>query len=538
MKKKINILFSLIFHFVILSLIAQENKSVLEGNISYVSSQNVYVKFASTSELQKGDTLYIQEGSEFKAALIVEQLSSMSCVTKAIAKEKFVVGDRIIGFGKKAKKLIKEDQETGIALLPETNEVRVSQETSPVVETGKYKQNVYGRIKLSSNSNFSNNFNNDNQRFRYTFNLNANNISNSAISLESYVAFSHRSYDGVAVPISISDLKLYSLAARLDLGKNTRVWLGRRINNKIANVGAVDGLQVETTLNSFTFGAVIGSRPSYTDYSIDFSLFEFGGYISHKIRGNSGMLENTYSVFEQKNAGKTDRRFMYFQQSNSLAKNLFTFVSFEVDMYRLENGLPKNEFSLTSFYASLRYRFSSKFSATASYDARKNVVYYETFQNLADSILESSTRQGYRIRMNFRPLKKVSLGVSASYRYRPEDSRPTKNANAFVRYSQLPYLKASLSVTANLLQTSYMDGKIYGARLNKDLFSGKLNVGLNYRNVNYEFVNSTSPLKQDIAEINLLWNIVNNLSFSASYEGVFESDNQYNRVYLSLRKRF
>jgi len=186
----------------------------------------------------------------------------------------------------------------------------------------------------------------------------------------------------------------------------------------------------------------------------------------------------------------------------------------------------------------LRYRFSSKFNTTASYDARKNVIYYETFQNLADSILESSTRQGYRIRFNYRPLRKLSIGASASYRNRPEDSRPTKNANAFVRYSQLPFLKASLSITANLLQTSYLDGLIYGARFNKYLLDGKLNLGLNYRHVNYDFINSSIPLNQNIAEINLNLQIVKNLNLSASYEGVFEKDNQYSRIYISLRKRF
>ncbi len=538
MEKRLIVIIFMVFSLLSTSLLAQEGERILEGSVSYVSSQNVYVKFPSTSELQKGDTLFIQQGNKYLAALIIEQLSSMSCVTKAITNESFAVGDRILGFAKEAKKLSKEVKEEGIELLPESNEVKISKEIAPELEKGKYKQDIFGRIKLSSNTNFSDNFKNDNQRFRYTFNLNANNIGNSALSLESYVAFSHRSYDGIAVPSSISDLKLYTIAARLDISKNTRVWIGRKINRRIANVGAVDGLQAESTLKNFTFGAVIGSRPSYTDYSIDFSLLEFGGYIAHQYKGQNGIIENTFSIFEQKNGGKTDRRFMYFQQSNSLAKNLFTFVSFEMDLYRVQNGLPLNELSLTSMYASLRYKFSTKFSATASYDARKNVIYYETFQNLADSILESSTRQGYRISMNYRPLKKLSVGASASYRNRPEDSRPTKNANTYVRYSQLPFLNASLSVTANYLQTSYLDGQIYGARLDKDLLTGKLNVGLNYRHVNYDFVNSNTPLNQNIAELNLLWNIVKNLSLSASYEGVFETDNKYSRVYLSLRKRF
>ena len=538
MKRRFNILLSIVFLIGSISLMAQENKTFFEGTVSYVSSQNVYVKFETTKDFKQGDTLFIQRENKMIPALIIDQLSSISCVTKSIIDEDFAKGDPIFGFTKKTQELPVEIQETGIALLPEANEVDLPKEEVLAVKEGGYKQEIYGRIKLSAYSNSSDNFNNDNQRFRYTFNLNANHVSNSALSLETYMAFSHRIYDGTAVPSSFSDLKLYSLAARYDVNENTRIWLGRKINRRIANVGAVDGLQAETQLNNFALGAVIGSRPSYTDYGFDFNLLEFGVYAAHQYRGLNGIMENTFSVFEQKNSGKTDRRFMYFQHSNSLAKNLYAFVSFEMDMYSLVDGLPKNELSLTSMYASLRYRFSSKFSTTVSYDARKNVIYYETFQNLADSILESSTRQGYRIRMNFRPLRKLSVGLSASYRDRPEDSRPTKNGNAYVRYSQLPFIKASLSITANLLQTAYLDGQIYGLRFNKDFLAGRLSTGLNYRHVNYDFVNSSIPLNQDIAEINMLWQIVKDLNLSVSYERVFETDSNYSRIYLSLRKRF
>ena len=538
MIKQIKIAINIILFLGSIPLYAQMRTSIIEGKISYVSTQSVYVKFATTEGLQQGDTLFVQKEGTKTPALIIQQLSSISCVTKPIGNEIYTKGDLVIAIVKNEEKSDREIEEAKLDLLPESKEVKIAGEIVPIATDREFKQDIWGRIKLSSYSNLSNNFKNDNQRFRYTFNMNANHLANSRLSLETYVAFSHRFYDGKAVPSSLSDIKLYTLAARVDLSKNTRLWMGRKINPKIANVGAVDGIQFETNLNNFTLGAVVGSRPSYVDYGFDFSLFEFGAYIAHQFQGVNGTMENTFSVFEQKNSGKIDRRFMYFQHTNSLAKNLQTFVSFEMDMYRIENGLPVNKLSMTSMYASLRYRFNQKLNVTASYDARKNVIYYETFQNLADSIFETSTRQGYRFRLNYRPMSKLSLGISASYRNRPDDKRPTKNANVYVRYAQLPIIKASLSITANVLQTSYLDGLIYGARLDKDFFAGKLNAGLNYRHVKYDFVNSPIPLNQNIGEFNLNWQIIKNLSFSASYEGVFESDNQYNRIYLSLRKRF
>jgi hypothetical protein len=521
-----------------LALSAQINTAFTEGKVSYVSSQNIYVKFVSTEGLQQGDTLFKQKEGVYRAVLIVQQLSSISCVAKPFEGENFAVEELVYAKVRIAERLPKETQETKLSLLPETNEVKIVETTAPIEKDKKFKQAVWGQIKLSSYSNLSNNFTNDNQRFRYTFNLNAKQLANSRLSIESYLAFSHRIYDGVAVPINLSDLKIYTLAARYDLSENTSLWLGRKINTKIANVGAIDGLQAESRLRNFTLGAAVGSRPSFIDYSFDMNLFEFGVYAAHTLQGKAGIMENTFSIFEQKNNGKTDRRFMYFQHVNSLAKNVQAFVSFEIDMYRLENGLPVNQLSLTSMYSSLRYRFSEKLNASISYDARKNVIYYETFQNIADSILESSTRQGYRFQMNYRPFKKISVGASASYRNRPEDNRPTKNVNAYVRYAQLPFLKANLSVTANLLQTAYLDGQIYGARFDKDLLKGKLNTGISYRYVDYNFVNTTAPFNQSIAEINIDWQINRFLCLSSSYEGVFETDNQYNRIYFGIRTRF
>lgn len=538
MKKGLKIILSFVGIIAGYTLTAQVTTSFIEGNISYISSQNIYVKFSSTEGLKPGDTLFIHKEKLKKPALIIQQLSSISCVTKPIFNDVFKPGDNVFAVLKKGNKIQNEIAEKKLDLLPVSNEVIVQDVIIDDEKRGEFKQDISGKLKLAANSNFSNNFNNDNQRFRYTFSLNARHLDNSGLSLESYVAFSHRSYDGVAVPIEFSDLKIYTLAARYDFSKKTRLWIGRKINNKIANVGAIDGIQAETQVNNFTFGAAVGARPNYLDYSFDFSLFEFGFYAAHQYNGKSGLMENTFSIFEQKNSGKTDRRFMYFQHSNSLAKNVNAFVSFEMDMYKLINGTPTNDLSLTSMFTSLSYRFSQRFNLTASYDARKNVVYYETFQALADSILESSTRQGYRLRMNYRPVNKLSIGASASYRNRPEDSRPSKNANIYVRYAQLPFLDASIGVTANLLQTAYLDGQIYGVQLDKDLFSGKLGMGLNLRHVKYDFVNSSIPLNQNIAEINLNWQIAKKLNFSTSYEGVFESDNQYNRIYISLQKRF
>ena len=77
---------------------------------------------------------------------------------------------------------------------------------------------------------------------------------------------------------------------------------------------------------------------------------------------------------EQMNNMKTDRRFLYFQHTNSLIKNIYFFSTFEVDLYKVKLDLPQNNFDLTSLFLSLRYRMTKNIWFTASFDQRKNVA--------------------------------------------------------------------------------------------------------------------------------------------------------------------
>jgi predicted porin len=228
---------------------------------------------------------------------------------------------------------------------------------------------------------------------------------------------------------------------------------------------------------------------------------------------------------------------VYFQHSNSAIKNLNLFASFEVDLYKLENDQPKNTLSLTSLYLSARYRFSRRFSLFGSYDNRKNVIYYETFRNFTDELLQQASRQGVRFRFNYRPINYLIVSASAGKRFRKEDPRPTKTLNGFVNYTRLPGINASLSLTGNLMQTSYLDGQVYGARLSKDLLDGRLYSMLHYRWVDFKYLNSITELKQHIGEIDFSYQFNKNLFLSVNFEATFQGKDIFNRLYLSLRKK-
>lgn len=522
-------------------LFAQDRMGELHGKVSFVTAQNIYVRFEKTASVELGDTIFIRQDDKLNPLFLVESKSSLSCMGKPLGTSKVSVGEPVFG-RLSAKSAIEEKEDLSRVKEepPMPKEYIPEKAVQPEPDKSIFKQDIKGRISASSYSSFSGgNTSNDSHRLRYNLSLQASNISDSRFSVDAYLSFTHQLNDWAAVPNDIFNaLKIYSLALRFQMGEQSSVWLGRKINPNLSNIGAIDGVFYETGVKNFHMGAVVGFRPDYQNYSINTDLLEYGAYLSHQITNETGVLQNSVAFFQQQYQGKTDRRFAYFQHTNSLLKNLSLFVSSELDLYKLENDLPKNTLSLTSFYASLRYRASRQLSLFTSYDARKNVIYYETFKSMVDQLLEEATRQGVQFRVNYRPAKFMSIGANANYRVRDNDARPTQTFNGFLSFPKVPFIKASATLTANLLQTNYLDGMIYGLKFNKDLFNGKLFSSFGYRYVDYKFLNSGTTLNQNIGELDLSWRMSKKMSVSINYEGTFEKSANYNRVYFSLIKRF
>jgi len=273
------------------------------------------------------------------------------------------------------------------------------------------------------------------------------------------------------------------------------------------------------------------------DYSFNFDLLQLGAYLSHSYSGKQGNMQSTLAFIEQKNNGKTDRRFAYFQHYNSLVKKLYFFASAELELYQNVYGVSQSDVNLTNLYLMLRYRVVKQLSFSLSYRSQSNMIYYETYKDYVEQLIDQATIQGFRFQVNYRPIKYLSIGAKVGYRDSKQDPRPTKNAYGYVSYSRIPWINASATVSATFLETSYISGRIYSLNLSRDLIPGKLYGGISYRYVDYQYVNYEATLIQHVGDVNLTWRIIRKLSLSMAYEGVFESENKYNRLYINLIKK-
>ena len=526
----------MIFALLAFQTFAQSKQEMREGHVSFVSSQNIYVSFLSTSGMNSGDTLFVQQNG-LQPALIINQLSSISCITEALPNIVIERDTKVFARVEAPKintDLVSENKVESDSIR-NVKEDRLEQ--SKALEKDKREEKIYGRVSVKAYSNLSTSFT-DNTRLRYTVSLNGEHLQQSKVGTDLYLVFTHRIGEWNKVQENLfSALKIYSLAFKYDFNEDHSVWFGRKINPNLANIGAIDGLQYEGKHENLSWGVALGTRPDYLDYSFNSSLVQMGAYLSHKFKNENGNASTSIAFFNQNNGAKTDRRFIYFQHANNLIDKLNLFTSCEVDLYQLVNGVPSNSLQLTGLYASLRYKPTKTLSLHTSYDARKNVIYYETFKNLADLILDNETRQGFRAQVMYRPFKSSMISSTAGYRYKKGDIQASKNVNSYFSYYGNLWFVDNLSINHTWLNSSYLIGNQYALNFSRDFNNANLYSTLNLRVVDYQFKYNDSRMFQKIANFSLNWKLKHYFQVSVDYEATFD-ETFYSNIYCSLIKRF
>lgn len=525
--------------WIIVILAGSKAVAQTEGSVSYITSQSIYVKFKSTDGIAAGDTLFLKQGENAIPAMTVSNLSSISCVCSPFTGLAIKAGDIIIANPHPASPEVKEEPVP--VNIQEIKEVQVDSIAPSEKGLQKPEQKVSGRFSVASYSNFSSEEPGISQRMRYTFSFKGNNLGNSGLSAETYLSFAHSNSNWDQVQANLfRGLKIYNLAIRYDFSNKLSLIFGRKINPRISNVVAIDGLQIEKSYGAFTLGAFGGSRPDYRDYGFHFGLLQYGAYIGHDFKPakSKGSMQTSVAIAEQTNNGFTDRRFAYFQHSNSLVKNLYFFGSVEMDLYRKLNGTIQSTLDISNLYLMLRYQILKPLSLSVSYNARQNIIYYETYKDYIERLIEQETMQGYRVMANYRMLKNLTLGVKAGYRFRTNDPKPSRDLYGYVNINRVPWINASANLSVTILESNYLKGNIYSLGLNRDLIPGKVSTGLYYRFVGYDYVNIEELSVQHVGELDITWRLMKKLSFSVFYEGTFEKTVTFNRIYSNISYRF
>ncbi|MEM7368076.1 MAG: hypothetical protein AAF587_05705 [Bacteroidota bacterium] len=518
---------------------AQSNADVVKGTVSYVTSRSVYVSFENTEQIAVGDTLRVSGSNG--PCLLVTNKSSSSCVCSPI-------NDCVIAKGDEVEVALRPTSEVvDINDPPQAADPVAEPESDSPEETGTtadppeplYKEKIRGRFSVSDYS-FLASDRDDRHRLMSRFALTADHINNSKFSFESFLTYRHIiPSDPAAIDVNTSFFRVYNLAVRYDVDPSLSIVAGRRINPKTSSLGAIDGLQAEKYLGKSYVGAIVGSRPDIGTFAVNPNLLEYGGYVGRMSDDKNFYSETTLGFIEQRNKGKIDRRYAYFQHSSTIARKLSLFSSMELDMYRSVNGVSSSELRLPNLFVSATYRPVRKVNLMISYDSRKRILYYETLQTEIERLLNDDlARQGIRARLNIRPIRYLSVGGSYSQRFQSDQQNKSDNIHAYVTVTKVPAIGGRFGVTYNNNASNYLNSNIYAARYSRSFIDNKLSAGLYYRYVDYVFKNSDLSRIQQYIGTNLSYKLTRTLVFTLAGErSDFNGETNY-RIYSRIIKRF
>jgi len=501
----------------------------MQGSVSFLTSNNVYVKFQDTKNIAIGDTLYISRDGKLSHCLLVKNKSSMSCAGIVVNGCQVKIGDQIIH--KTSSNIVEinvvDGQNSNTAARAEKLE-----------KPRQQLEKIRGSISAASYSSMSS-IRDDSHRTMYRLSLTAPRINNSKFSFDTYMNYrqtfistdsgTHKGKDA---------FNIYDLAIRYDANSTMSFVLGRKINSKVSSIGAIDGLQAEKSFGNFYAGILAGFRPDIIDYTFNADLFQYGGYIGVKTDNKVYSL-TTLGFLEQRNNGAIDRRYTYFQHSSTIGEKLNLFSSFEFDLYNEVDGKSVRSPGLTNLFISAGYRVTRNVDIQVSYDSRKRTFYYETLKTEIERMLDDDiARQGIRIQVNVRPYKYVNVGISYSRRFQYNDLNKSDNINGYFSLSNLPGIGGRLFINYNRNTSNYMQSNIFSFRHSRSLIKLKMDASVYFRMANYTYLAQEIKNDQQYYGAELSYNITRKMVCGILGELATTSNEENYRINARIMKRF
>ncbi|MBK6913023.1 MAG: hypothetical protein IPH11_04905 [Ignavibacteriales bacterium] len=177
--RRLIIILNLLLLFIFSANGQEINFHEISGKVTYLSSQNVYVQFENTEGISVGDSLFVRSKKKLIPILRANFISSRSVAGELLnEKSELKVGDEVFA---RIKTSVLENQLAGVdSSIDSTVQILSVEDSLSTVKSSYVKiiePKISGKISVQSYSNFSNLiFDDDYQRWRYSFRFNAENI--------------------------------------------------------------------------------------------------------------------------------------------------------------------------------------------------------------------------------------------------------------------------------------------------------------------------------------------------------------------------
>jgi hypothetical protein len=174
-----------------------------------------------------------------------------------------------------------------------------------------------------------------------------------------------------------------------------------------------------------------------------------------------------------------------------------------------------------------------------SYDSRRRIIYYETLRTEIERLLaDDEARQGIRSRVNIRPFKYTSIGLSYAKRFQASNQNKSDNINGYFNYSKLPGIGGRISVNYNLNQSNYNESNVLSIRHSRSLIKRKLQGDFYFRMSKNNYIGSENTTEYNYYGASFSYRLSKSLRFSLLSELSTTKERRNIRLNTKLIKRF
>jgi hypothetical protein len=234
------------------------------------------------------------------------------------------------------------------------------------------------------------------------------------------------------------------------LGDHMRVTAGRQFSSALTSVSTFDGVQAEYDRTRLGGGVFAGTQPRPVDYAFSTDIREYGAFLRTRSAPRAAVRwEAVVAGIGSYENGDINREYVAVV-GRVMSPTLSLMLLQQIDVFRgWREAAEGKTSSLTSTFASARYRVVNKVDFDAGYDNRRDVRVYNDYVN-PEIAFDDSYRQGvwggaslpfaqrYRVGAVVRSSSGGSAGQAMSYTLTASASRVTP-ANLDLRLRSTRY---------------------------------------------------------------------------------------------------
>ncbi|MCA9750926.1 MAG: hypothetical protein KC591_01950, partial [Gemmatimonadetes bacterium] len=296
-----------------------------------------------------------------------------------------------------------------------------------------------------------------------------------------------------------------------------RAVVGRQFSGSLSTINVFDGVLAEYRRPRWGAGAFYGTQPDPISYGLSSHIREHGAYFELLEDPAGGIRWRlTASAIGSYHDSVIDREYLALQ-ARWTGPRLFVSALQEFDLnrgWKAKAGEPA--VTLTSLFASARYRFTERWSADLGVDTRRSVRLFRDLET-PETTFDDEYRQGVWTGVTFRPASRSRLGLSgrrstggsagtaesvtalASAGMRRLGNLDGRIRSTLYRNDDLEGRLASLSASSNVTARLRL-GATYGQR-HEHRIAADTDKDLNWKSVDLDYVISRSWILISSVEI-------------------------------------